>query len=333
MENFKYYKITQKDINSIRPEHEKQQSFILIDKRLLHLNENLEFNLFTNQGPTQMSLFLQSDTIIDREQQQKIKRIENLYVRQSEKFYYDNFLENNLQHILKDDSLTLDDKTDVIYNSTAELTESLYTNPDSPKTITRSKNIVVPILNTILHNKNTIASYIKIIEYDYYTHTHSLNVSIYSLHLGTQIGLNKDDLSALGRAALLHDLGKSKVEQNILNKDGILNQEEFNSIKMHPALGYDIALNIGIKDKNILDGIRHHHEKLDGRGYPDNLKGNKISLFPRIIAICDIFDALTTRRSYKNAISSLNALRLMKEEMDTHLDMKILNIFIRMLHK
>ncbi|MDO8453920.1 MAG: HD domain-containing protein, partial [Sulfurimonas sp.] len=165
------------------------------------------------------------------------------------------------------------------------------------------------------------------------THTHSLNVSVYALCLGAALGLKEEKLVPLGRAALLHDLGKSKINYEVINKNGVLSQEEFEEMKSHPSLGYDIAINIGINDKNILDGIRHHHEKLDGNGYPDNLKEHEIKLFPRIIGICDVFDALTTRRSYKEAIRSFNALQIMKLEMNAHLDMKILNVFIKMLHK
>lgn len=151
--------------------------------------------------------------------------------------------------------------------------------------------------------------------------------------LGAALGLDRQELTSLGRAALLHDLGKSKIQHNIVDKSGKLTYQEFEEMKAHPSLGHEIAINIGIDDKNMLDGIRHHHEKLDGTGYPDKLKGNEITLFPRIIGVCDIFDALTTRRSYKQAFTSFNALSLMKTQMDTHLDTSIVNAFIKMLHK
>ena len=128
----------------------------------------------------------------------------------------------------------MDEKTDIIYDSTKELTHSLYENPDALENAQRSENIIKPILNSIIHNKDTISSYIKIIEFDYYTHTHSLNVTIYTLCLGTELGLGEQDLTALGRAALLHDLGKSMVERTIVNKNGILSESEFNKMKEHP---------------------------------------------------------------------------------------------------
>jgi len=279
-----------------------------------------------------MSLFLQSDTVIDEDKKRSLNEIEKLYIEKSEKDEYDSFMEKKLQFTVEDNSLSLEEKVDIIYSSTSELTNSLYQNPNALENVQRSKNIVEPILQSIIYDENAIKSFIKIIEYDYYTHTHSLNVSIYSLCLGSELGLEKAKLNALGRAALLHDLGKSNIDLNILNKMGRLSQFEFDEMKKHPSLGYEIALNLGITDKNILDGIRHHHEKLDGMGYPDGLIGDEITIFPRIIGICDIFDALTTQRSYKKALRSYDAIFLMKTHMHTHLDMILVDTFIKMLH-
>ena len=92
-------------------------------------------------------------------------------------------------------------------------------------------------------------------------------------------------------------------------------------------------MNLGITDERILSGIRHHHEKLTGDGYPDKLKGDEISYFARIIGVCDVFDALTTKRSYKDPMSTFESIKLMKEAMKGHLDFDIVNSLIRMLHK
>ena len=329
-------KIVQFNINSNdiqKPQQEKQQSYILADKHFLHVGDNLDFNIFYNYTPTTMSLFLQSDTVIDEKQKQKLNQIENIYVSESDKNKYEDFIEDRLASVVKDNSLSLDEKTEIIYTTSTELTNSLYENPDALENAQRSKNIVEPILHSVIYNNDTISSYIKIIEYDYYTHTHSLNVSIYAMCLGAELKFNEKELTALGRSALLHDLGKSKIDHDIVNKHGRLTDVEYHQMKHHPLLGYKIAINMGIDNQNILDGIKHHHEKLDGMGYPDKLKGDEITTFARIIAVCDVFDALTTRRSYKQAMSSFHALELMKTQMNTHLDMNLVNTFIKMLHK
>lgn len=173
----------------------------------------------------------------------------------------------------------------------------------------------------------------RITAHDYYTHTHSINVSVYTLSLGSYLGIEGNDLEVLGMAAILHDLGKSKVDYEIINKNGKLTDEEFAQMKHHPAFGHEIALKLNITDERVLTGIRHHHEKIEGGGYPDNLRGDQISQFARIIGVCDVFDALSTKRSYKDPMSSFESLLLMKQQMVGHLDMGMVDAFIRMLNK
>lgn len=327
--------IKQQKINSIiiDSNEQKKLSYIPIDKRLLKLADKIDFKIFSADNKTQMSLFLQAGSVIDQEKKSKLEHIERVFALESEKNKYNNFLEKHIQDVVNDKNLSLDEKTDIIYESSSDLTKDLYSNPDALQNSKLSENIISPILDTVLHNNDTISSYIKIIEYDYYTYTHSLNVSVYALCLGAALNLDKETLTALGKSALLHDIGKSKINPQIVNKKGMLNDEEFEVMKNHPSLGYEIALKYKINDKNILDGIKHHHEKVDGQGYPDNLSNGNLSLFPRIISICDVFDALTTRRSYKEAMRSFDALMVMKTHMDTHFDKSILNTFIKMLHK
>lgn len=335
MENSKNKNVRQSNINSnfTKPTNLYAKTYIVTDKRFFNFANSLNFNLYKKENPTQMSLFLQSNTTIDKEKQQKLQKIEQIYIDKNEKRKYERFIEDNLQKIIQDKSLPLDERTEAVYTSSSELVNSLFSDPNALENAKRSEKIVIPILDSIIHNEDTISSYMKIIEYDYYTHTHSLNVSIYALSLGAVLNLDETSLKYLGQAALLHDLGKSKINHEIVNKNGSLNNVEFEQMKRHPELGYDTALSLGINNQAILDGIRHHHEKLNGMGYPDGLKGSEITLFPRIIGICDVFDALSTRRSYKEAMKSYDALMLMKSQMNEHLDMKILNSFIRMLHK
>jgi HD-GYP domain-containing protein (c-di-GMP phosphodiesterase class II) len=194
----------------------------------------------------------------------------------------------------------------------------------------KSQAIVDGFVSLVLQNEATLDSIMKIAAHDYYTHTHSINVSIYSLSLSKFLGLKDKDLEDMGMSSMMHDLGKSKVDWDIINKNGKLTDTEFIRMKKHPKSGYDIAVSMGVTDKRILSGIRSHHEKLDGTGYPDGLKDKKISLFARIIAVCDVFDALTTKRSYKAAMTSFEAISLMKKDMQGHLDMRLVDALIKM---
>lgn len=182
MLNFKRNKILQSKINSSIKKDVKDDSlsYVLVDKRNIHIGDNVNFNLFYNNH-TEMELFLQSNSVIDKAKRKKLNDIEKLYVLESEKNKYNNFLEEHLQNILQDQTLNIDEKTEIIYTTSTELTQSLFSNPNALENAQRSKKIVAPILQSVIHNNDTIKSYIKIIEYDYYTHTHSLNVSIYAL--------------------------------------------------------------------------------------------------------------------------------------------------------
>ncbi|MCK4975009.1 MAG: HD domain-containing protein, partial [Sulfurimonas sp.] len=212
MFELKRTKIQQTKSNSSVPKTVKKLDdfYIPIRKHILDINDTINFNIYFYDDLEELSLLLKSGTTISPEDEQKIKNVKQLYVSDSEKHKYDFFLEKHLAKVLKNSSLSIDEKTDLIYQSGSELTQSLFENPSAPENVKRSEKIVAPILHSIIHNEDIIASFIKIIEYDYYTHTHSLNVSIYSLSLGAELNLSEKDLSSLGRAALLHDIGKSE---------------------------------------------------------------------------------------------------------------------------
>ncbi len=308
------------------------ETYFLVDKRLLHVGDYIDFSLYIYSATEQIELYIQGDTIIDEELYKLVKLAKKLYAANFEKSLYEKFVEQHIQTILQNETLTIDEKTEVIYAAATEIVHTLYENSEGLKNVERTKAVITPVLESILYKDDIISSYIKVISYDYYTHTHSLNVSIYALCLGAELSLNKEQLLELGQAALLHDLGKSKIRSDIVNKESKLTLDEFEIMKMHPRHGYMIALDIGIKNAKILDGILHHHEKLNGEGYPDRLFGKRILLYARIISVCDIFDALTTRRSYKTALSSYDALYLMKIEMRHELDIDLIDVFIQMMH-
>jgi len=208
--------------------------------------------------------------------------------------------------------------------------KKLYNNPAALGNYETSKDIVGELVSTILDNNLTIKSLMGLAEHDYYTHTHSLNVSIYALSLGAYLKLDKDMLEKLGESALLHDLGKREIDADIINKNGKLTDKEFEIMKDHSMFGFKLAIKMGVRSKVVLEGIKYHHERVDGTGYPDGLKDKDIPLFAKIVAITDVFDALTSKRSYKDAMQTFEALKLMKLKMNDHLDVKLINDMIMM---
>lgn len=140
-------------------------------------------------------------------------------------------------------------------------------------------------------------------DFDEYTYIHSVNVALYSMLLAKWLELDRAEIKNLVKAAVLHDIGKAKVADNILNKPGKLTDEEFLEMKKHPQYGYDICTDMGnIKDE-VMEAVLSHHEKMDGSGYPNGKKANEISKFSKIIAVCDVYDAITSKRVYKDKVT------------------------------
>jgi HD-GYP domain-containing protein (c-di-GMP phosphodiesterase class II) len=312
----------------------KSKRYRSIDKRVITEGEKLTFELYLpNEDRTAMSMYLQSETVVDGNDKVRLREIEKVYIDEEDSLAYEAYVQAHIQTIARCENISLDDKAIIVYEKASSVIDEMFRNPESLETAKNVKPVVDSIVDVILHDAKAVESLLKITAHDFYTHTHSINVSIYTLSLGAYLGMDEDELRVLGMAAVLHDIGKSKVNYDIINKNGKLTDMEFEEMKTHPAQGHAIALNLGITDERILTGIRHHHEKINGGGYPDGIQGDEISYFARIIGVCDVFDALTTKRSYKDPMSTFDSIKLMKEAMKGHLDFDIVNSLIRMLHK
>lgn len=149
---------------------------------------------------------------------------------------------------------------------------------------------------------------------DNYTHQHSRNVARYSVELGRKMNLSQQLLEKLEFSAILHDVGKIGIPDSILLKPGKLTDEEYQTIKNHTVYGAEILSQIKYVDRDIMNGALEHHERLDGSGYPYGKRDGEISLFGRIIGIADVFDALSTKRTYKEAWTLSDVLRVIGED-------------------
>ena len=309
--------------------------YILIDKEYITENANTLFDLYElNEDEKTVSLFLPKNSKVSDIDKIRIRDSRPLYIPKEQREDYDDYVALHIRTIAESSQyIPYEKKAMVLYQKAAKTMEQLFEDPEALGNAEKARDLVEDMLYTIMDDAFTIDSLMAIAAHDYYTHTHSINVSIYALSFGAHLGLKDKNLEDLGQSAVMHDLGKSRVHKAIINKNGKLDESEFAEMMHHPVWGYEIAKKLGVTDERILSGIKHHHEKLDGTGYPDKLKENKISLFARIIAICDIFDALTTRRSYKDPMTSFNAIKLIKNQMQGHVDMKLLNSFILMLKK
>ena len=165
---------------------------------------------------------------------------------------------------------------------------------------------------------------------DHYTYGHSKKVSKYATDLAKALGLPDERVSAIHAAALLHDIGKIGVSDEILKKVGPLNDEEWKPIYAHPTMGVSILKHVeNLKD--CLAAVQYHHEHYDGRGYPSGLKGSNIPLDARILAVADAFDAMTSSRPYRNQMTDEQAIEEIARCSGTQFDPEIARVFIELM--
>ena len=305
------------------------QKYIMMDKSIIAEGCSYDFSIYYTKDEKNITKIKNKGVIVEDKDLLFFEQVKSLYVHEGDHSQYKKFLlQNNVKEL--GNRVNLTNRVDAIYKNASKALNDLFENPEILSNYKESKKVVNDLVDTVLDEDFAIKSLMEIATHDYYTHTHSINVSIYALSLGNFINLSNVELEELGEAALLHDLGKSKIDKNIINKNGALTLDEFKQMKKHPVLGVSIGLKLGIKNKKILEGIKFHHEKMDGSGYPSGLYKEEIPIYAKIIGICDIFDALTSERSYKKAMTSYEALKLMKTDMCKHIDMGLLNNMILM---
>lgn len=318
----------------------KENKYFLIDKSIIAEGCSYDFEIYCAvQGSSKVKHLKSKGKIIHSDEIVLFQEAHALYVPEEDNLSYKKFYESHIVKELnqrknlasqKGKPVSFTEKVEVMYQNASKTLNELFNNPETLSNYKESKKVVNQLIDSVLDDDFALKSLMCIATHDYYTHTHSINVAIYALSLGTFMGMDPEELSELGEAALLHDLGKSQIDSAIINKKGILTREEFQIMKKHPIHGARLGLQLGIRNKQVLNGIKYHHEKSDGSGYPAGLYKDEIPLYARIISICDIFDALTSERSYKKALTSFEALTLMKNEMSNNIDISLLRNMVLM---
>lgn len=188
---------------------------------------------------------------------------------------------------------------------------------------------VEEILNEILSHDDMLLNLTNLRTIDDYTFGHSVNVCVLALIMGTTMGMKEEPLKELGLGAIIHDIGKLFVDQDVLNKEGTLEQKEYEEMKQHAPLGAALVNNINGVSAQVLEIIKYHHEWYNGSGYPSGLAGEEIPLAARMVAVCDVYDALTSDRIYKKKISPHQALEYLICMGDRQFDFTLLKQFIK----
>lgn len=228
-----------------------------------------------------------------------------------------------------DDKLSPHERAVLMYGHAVGIIQGLFELP-SAEFIGESKRAIGVMVDTILHDDDTMSNLLRVCSHDEYTYTHSVNVGVYSMALAKKIykRASDDQMRELGAGFFLHDLGKVQVDINIITKPGRLTDEEMTVMRQHPLRSFKILEEADQLSEECRVIALQHHEREDGTGYPYHLKGDEIHDFARICCIADVFDALTSRRSYKRSMTAFEALQLMKDEMLHHFHTEMFQEFV-----
>ncbi len=288
--------------------------------------------LVSDNGRSNYVLYCKGDAAFENEKKELLvrKNVNRLFIGRKDQKKYSEYLESNLQHILSDEKIQPEEKAQIVYGTATNTLHDVFKEPVH-KNIVRSQTFAYNMIDYILRDGKAAYNLLKITSHDYYTYTHSVNVATIGSLFARNIGLNEKDMKSFCTGMLLHDLGKTKISSSIINKKGQLTEEEFEKIKMHPEMGAKMLRESGSGFKNEYVVILQHHEKCDGSGYPYGLKKDEIHYVARLVHIIDIYDALTTRRSYSHSQKPFDSLKLMRSEMHNSVDQAMLKSFIRFL--
>jgi HD-GYP domain-containing protein (c-di-GMP phosphodiesterase class II) len=287
--------------------------YLPIHLESLVIDTVLDFDLYMRIG-RQLVLYRSRLLPFTEESRQKLikNNIAQLYVPVTSRGEYQLYIEKNLSTIVADDSIPEETKASIVYDSSTNLVRDVFENPSATENIRRAKDLASNYIQNIMRGREAFVNLMRIASFDYYLYTHSVNVCSYTIALALHLGIHDTKrLWTLGLGAMLHDVGKSRISDRILNKKAPLNKAEFAIVKKHPSWGKEILNETDIIADEAYFPIIQHHERMDGSGYPNGVAGSEIHEYGRIIAICDVFDALTTRRVYQDAMDTFRALKEM----------------------
>lgn len=190
--------------------------------------------------------------------------------------------------------------------------------------------LVEDIVDSVYRNNDALVSLSRLKLADEYTYMHSVTVCALMVSLGRQLGFDQRECHDAGMAGLMHDLGKASIPLSIINKPGKLTDAEFEIIRTHPERGHALLVDAGVTNQAVLQVCRHHHERMDGKGYPDKLESDRVPLMVRMSAVCDVYDAVTSNRPYNKGWDPAESISRMAS-WKGHFDEEVLRAFIKSL--
>ncbi len=293
----------------------------------------VEFDLFLRADSGVSSnyvLYCRSSENLSPERREELlnKHADRLCISTADIDKYIEYQEKNLQKIISDKNKNIREKSGIVYQVATKVVTDLLEDPKSGKNMERISDWVTHTVGHIIQDDNTFSSLLGVSSHDYQIYTHSVNMSVLGLLFGKHLSFQPDELEHLGSGMLLHDIGKLTIPLNVVNKPGHLSGEEFKAMKKHPKAGLKILEHWSSINALSLKIVIQHHENYDGSGYPYGMKGDEIHLYGRIARIIDAYDAMTSKRSYAEAMRPFAVLSEMKKNMSGCFDKELLSEFI-----
>jgi len=286
--------------------------------------------LVETKSESRYVLYSRGDAVFDNNKREKLleKNISRLFIKKDDQQNYYKYLESNFQDIISDTKISSDEKAEIVYNTATNLLKDLFDDPRVGK-VERTKTFAYNMVDYILKEGKASHSLLKIAIHEYYTYTHSVNVAAVGTLFAKELGYEGEGLKHFCTGFLLHDVGKTRVSTDILNKEGNLTKAEYEELKKHPEMGVEILKETGNGFTYEYIITLQHHENYDGTGYPRGLKKDEIHHCGKIARIIDVYDALTTNRPYAEAMRPFAALKEMKEKMLNCFDKELFMKFIQ----
>jgi HD-GYP domain-containing protein (c-di-GMP phosphodiesterase class II) len=319
-----------------------RDSFFSVAFDLILIEENLPYDLYINSSAVEgrdrfVRIFPMDGRLGESDLVTFKQKYHQLYIPELQRGHY-------LKSLVKNENASDKQKTDVIKGSAIHYLDKVFDKEKEYNTEVLSEAVqgcresvesMIDVLKDydVSQVQNLIGS---LSFHDFYTYDHSINVSMYSIAIykGLKPNASREELVAAGLGGLLHDLGKIKIPTHIINNPGKLTEEEFEEIKRHPDHGLSLLSSEvtcsckGVDFEAVKRAVHEHHENYNGTGYPQKLKEDEIHLMARVTSIADFFDAITTKRSYNEVLSTEEALAVMERSVGRKIDPRVFGVFV-----
>ncbi len=268
-------------------------------------------------------LYRDADYPFEKDDVQRLidRGVKNLYVALHDHDRYQQYLRNNFATIVNDESLPVQQRFGCLNEVVRDLLAHVFARKDTAKTVAVASSLAAQTVELICREEEVAAELLQVLHHDYHTFTHSANVSYYCVMLAKAWGItDRDELRRIATGALLHDIGKLDIDEKILKKPGRLNKEEWQVIQQHPTTGLRLLSSHNDLDFAQLMMVYQHHERIDGTGYPVGISKDKIHPWAQLCAIVDIYEALTSHRPYRPALSKSETIEILERQKECRLN-------------